>query len=261
MTDNEDNSTRNNNLRTTEDGSHTLYSRQFDQHYHNPNGAVAESRHNFFEKNGLLDRLSEPESITILETGFGTGLNLVLLADEYLNRKLRHAVHFYSIEGFPVDAETARSFNYANHLDHPELVDKLPRIFEQIEPGLNKFELIPGVTLHLFFGLFKEFNPANLEADFIFHDPFSPAVNEELWTGDVFKKLAEWSSADAVLTTYSAASRARGAMAWAGWHVAREKGALDKREMTVASRNPKKLAHLESVNEERLARRYETNDF
>lgn len=248
-------------IQATDDGSHTLYSPQFDQYYHNPNGAVAESRHNFFEKNGLLNHLPEAESLTILEIGFGTGLNLLLLMDEYLDKELQCEINFYSIEGFPVEADTARSFNYGEYLTHPELLDKLPPIFEQVEPGINEFNLLPNLSLYLFNGLFEEFIAQNLQADFIFHDPFSPGVNEELWTGEVFKKLANWSSSDAVLTTYSAASKARGAMAWAGWKVAREDGALGKREMTVASLNPKKLAHLKRVNEERLAHRYEIGDF
>ena len=68
---------KNPELKQTKDGSHTLYSHRFSQHYHNPNGAVAESRHNFFEVNGLSDALKNGHEIIILEVGFGTGLNLL----------------------------------------------------------------------------------------------------------------------------------------------------------------------------------------
>ncbi|MDR8393056.1 tRNA (5-methylaminomethyl-2-thiouridine)(34)-methyltransferase MnmD [Aliifodinibius sp. S!AR15-10] len=248
-------------LQTTDDGSHTLYSVQFDQHYHNPNGAVAESRHNFFEKNGLQASLPEAKSITILEIGFGTGLNLLLLLDEYLKSESKCKIDFYSVEGFPVHAKTARNFNYAEFLEHPELVEKLPSIFGNLQRGMNQFELLPNVTLHLFIGMFEAFQPDELQADYIFHDPFSPDVNEALWTKGTFKKLASWSSPDVILTTYSAASKARGAMAAAGWKIGRERGALGKREMSVASLNPDKLSHLKRVNENRLAHRYEINDF
>lgn len=262
MTQTDSNSAQTNpKLHTTRDGSHTLYSEQFDQHYHNPNGAVAETRHNFFKKNGLNRRLEENQPLTILEIGFGTGLNFLLLLDEYLEKDCNAAIDFYSIEAYPVDVETARSFNHQEFLQHPTLFKKLPSIFANAGPGLNHFEPLPNVTLHLFVGMFGEFQPENLNADFIFHDPFSPGVNDELWTGDVFKTLAGWSNPKAVLTTYSAASKARGAMAWAGWHVAREQGALGKREMTVASMDPQELSHLERVNEERLAHRYEIGDF
>ncbi|MDZ7772376.1 MAG: MnmC family methyltransferase [Balneolaceae bacterium] len=98
-------------------------------------------------------------------------------------------------------------------------------------------------------------------ADFIFHDPFSPDVNPELWTGEVFSKLLAWSAPSAVLATYCAASAARGAMCWAGWKVARAPGALGKREMSLASPDASMLEGFERVNEERLAARYEAGDF
>lgn len=250
-------------LESTGDGSHTLFSRRFDQHYHNPNGAVAESRHNFFEKNGLLDDLAGPPDLSILEIGFGTGLNFLLLLDYYRRFDSTARIDYYSVEAYPVDGDTARAFNYGTFLQDPSLAEHLPRIFEEQQSGFNRYRPFPRVTLHLFSELFDEFRPESPgpEADYIFHDPFSPGVNEELWTGEVFRRLAGWSSPGVVLTTYSAASKARGAMAWAGWCVAREQGALGKREMTIASLDPRRLEHLERVDEERLAERYETGDF
>ncbi|MDX1636875.1 MAG: tRNA (5-methylaminomethyl-2-thiouridine)(34)-methyltransferase MnmD [Balneolaceae bacterium] len=248
-------------LRVTEDGSHTLYSHRFEQHYHNPNGAVAESRHNFFIKNGLLNHLPGADHLTILEVGFGTGLNFLLLMDEYLETGSSTTIDYFTVEAYPVDARTARTFNYGEYLAHPDLTLQISQIFKHLKPGLNRFEPAAGITLQLYHGPFSDFSPQNLDADYIFHDPFSPQVNPELWTGEVFRKLAAWSSPPVILSTYSAASKARGAMAWAGWHVAREEGALGKREMTIAALDPEKLAHLERVNEQRLARRYEQQDF
>lgn len=60
----------------TKDGSSTLYSDVFEQYYHNPNGAVSESRHVFFETPGLVDQLQMADAqLSIFEMGFGTGLN------------------------------------------------------------------------------------------------------------------------------------------------------------------------------------------
>lgn len=245
----------------TRDGSHTLYSPRFDQHYHNPNGAVAESKHVFFDTGELTDRLSTAAEIYILEVGFGTGLNLLLLLDEYLASGSSAHITYHSIEAWPVSAEVAASFNYRSYIRHPELADRLPEIFEALAPGQNHFEPLPGVNLHVFYRLFEDYEPKDFKADFIFHDAFSPEVNEELWTGVTFQKLKNCSASDVVLTTYCAASKARGAMAWADWHVARAQGALGKREMTIASLNPDRLEGFKRVNEERLAERYERRDF
>ncbi|PAU94144.1 hypothetical protein CK503_07990 [Aliifodinibius salipaludis] len=248
-------------LVATRDGSHTLYSSQFDQHYHNPNGAVAESKHVFFEQSQLLDDIQNSNPATILEVGFGTGLNLLLLMDYYLDFNSNSTVDFYSIEGFPISPQTAENLNYGQHLNHPELINHLAKIFNGLSNGMNKFSLTPNITLHLFHGMFEDFSPDNLQADYIFHDAFSPDVNPELWTGDTFKRLAGFSHDEAMLTTYCAASKAQGAMAWARWKVAKTQGALGKREMIVASPSEEPLSNFERINEEHYANRYGEGDF
>ena len=250
-------------IHRTKDGSSTLYSDQFEQFYHNPNGAASESLHVFFETSGLITSLDSAESLTVLEVGFGTGLNFLLLLDILLQKKITIPVEFWSVEAFPVDQQTASEFNFEDHLKHPELNQLLPEIFAGLGQGVNQFKPLNDldVRLNLFYGRFNDFDPKDLKADFIFHDPLSPEVNEELWTSDTFEKLASWSTAETVIATYCAASKARGAMCASGWKVARSRGALGKREMTVASLSEKKLANFKRVNEERLAERYRTGDF
>ena len=245
----------------TRDGSHTVYSSQFDQHYHNPNGAVAESKHVFFEQSHLLDDIKDSNPLTILEVGFGTGLNVLLLMDYLLDVESNPTIDFYSIEGFPISTKTAEKLNYGQHLDNPSLADHLLTIFNDLSKGMNEVSLTSNITLHLFNGMFEDFNPDHIKADYIFHDAFSPDVNPELWTGNTFKKIADFSSKDAILTTYCAASKAQGAMAWAGWKVAKTRGALGKREMIIASLSEEPLANFSRINEEHYAHRYEEGDF
>ena len=250
--------------RISKDGSSTLYSPQFGQYYHNPNGAVSESRHVFFDIPGLSQKLNpETESLVIFEVGFGTGLNFLLLFDEYLKKGLDFPVHFYSVEAFPVDANTTSEFNYQEFLLHPELAGSLTSVFERMEPGMNHFIPMEGkeVHLHIFYGLFEELPGVDHPADFFFHDPFSPEVNETLWTVETFRKLKELSHSEAILATYCAASKARAAMASAGWFVARAPGALGKREMTVASLSEIALAGFKRLNEERLTQRLASGEF
>lgn len=250
-----------NRLVETRDGSHTVYSPQFDQHYHNPNGAVAESRYVFFEQTGILSDLERTNELTILEIGFGTGLNLMLLLDYCLASKTEAAINYYSVEAFPLEPEMAANFNYGKYLQQPESLTLAAGIFNNLSRGMNHFDLPGGISVHLFYGPFKIFNPGGLDADYIFHDAFSPDVNGELWTGDFFNKIKYYSGDNVIMSTYCAASKARGAMAWAGWKVARSQGALGKREMSLAALNPDRLGNLKRINEERLARRYDEGDF
>ncbi len=252
-----------NKIHETKDGSSTLYSEQFNQFYHNPNGAASESKYVFYEIPGVLPFIQEANALTIVEVGFGTGLNFLLLLDYLKKLKTNIPVTFYSIEAFPVDEETAMNFDFTAHFQHPELNKVLPEIFSQLTRGFNHFKPLPEVDaeLSLFIGTFDKFNPTNLQADFIFHDPFSPEVNEELWTADTFTRLASFSKSSTVLTTYCAASKARAAMAVAGWKVARAPGALGKREMTIAALDEDKLTDFKRVNEQRLSERYLKGDF
>lgn len=250
-------------LHQTKDGSSTLFSSQFEQYYHNPNGAASESLYVFFEKSGLNDFLDQANSLTILEVGFGTGLNFLLLLDTLKEKKLDIPVSFYSIEAFPIHPDTALDIDFTKHLSNPELNKLLPNIFSGLTEGMNvikPFENLD-IKLHLYVGTFEEFTDDNLEIDFIFHDPFSPEVNEELWTDQTFRKLSGFSKPETILATYCAASKARGAMCVAGWFVARTRGALGKREMTIASLSEEKLVDHKRVNEKRLAQRYSKGDF
>ncbi|WP_069130658.1 tRNA (5-methylaminomethyl-2-thiouridine)(34)-methyltransferase MnmD [Rhodohalobacter halophilus] len=245
----------------TKDGSTTLYSARFDQHYHNPNGAVSESRIVFFETSGLLDDLPQKEQLNIFEMGFGTGLNLILLKD-YLEKSVHPPrVTFYSVEAFPVDVLTAQGFDFGDELNQTGYRELLPQIFEKVKPGLNTFHLNDYLTLQLFIGRFEEMPDPDQPTHYIFHDPFSPEVNEELWTPDVFTRLHSFSAKSAKLATYCAASKARAAMAVGGWKVAKAPGALGKREMTLAAVDEKALGSLKRVNEQRLTERYRKGDF
>lgn len=248
----------------SKDGSSTLYSHKFGQYYHNPNGAISESKYVFFDAPGLTNALGqEHDQLTIFEVGFGTGLNFLLLLDQYLSKNLSFPVHFYSVEAFPIDEEMASKFNFSDFLIHKELIEVLPNIFRQLRPGKNTFHPIPNkeVQLHLFYCPFKEIISIDHSVDFIFQDAFSPEVNEELWSVDTFKKLKSFCETDAVMATYCAASKARAAMAKAGWFIGRASGALGKREMTIASLSKEKLTHLKRVNEKRLIERFDAREF
>ena len=245
----------------TKDGSTTLYSPLFDQHYHNPNGAVAESKIVFFERSGLTKALQERDHIAIFEMGFGTGLNLILLKSYLEGLQNPPTVDFYSVEAYPVEPETAARFDFGEELNRQKPGKLLKSIFSEINPGTNSFPISESLTLNLYIGTFEESPKPEQPIHFFFHDPFSPDVNAELWTPEVFQRLKSYADASATLSTYCAASSARAAMAVAGWKIARAPGALGKREMTLASLNEKNLGSYKRVNEDRLIERYQKGDF
>ena len=248
----------------SKDGSSTLYSSEFEQYYHNPNGAISESRHVFFEQSGFLEFLKSNENSTsVFEMGFGTGLNFLLLMEYVKEFEIQIPVNFYSVEAYPAKSELVRKFNYCKMLNIDISTEELASFFSDLKPGWNHttFPANKNLKLSLFVGFFEDISMPDSEVDFIFHDPFSPEVNTELWSVDTFERLKIIASDNAVLSTYCAASKARAAMAKAGWFLGKTVGALGKREMTVASLNETKLIHLKRVNELRLIESYEKGDF
>ena len=251
-------------IKRTKDGSTTLYSPRYDQCYHNPNGAVAESRHLFFEQTGILDHIRQNKPFNIFETGFGTGLNFILLLDYLAETGYSSHITYWSVEAYPLGPGTVSGFDFGEEFQPDSYKPLLTDIFGKIRNGLNRFEPANHLTLKLYFGHFDQlFDEEQIPEtfDYLFHDPFSPEVNPELWTPGVFRSLKKISSPDALLSTYCAATSARASMAVAGWSVARAGGALGKREMTLASLDPSHLTKWKRLNEKRLIERFENGEF
>lgn len=251
-----------NYVKQTGDGSTTLISEKFNQPYHSLSGAVAESRYVFFETSGLAENLTADSNLNILEIGFGSGMNLVILMDYIKKSRADINITFTTFEAYPIEPHLLSNMDFGDQLRYLEYHGLLQQIFSTASPGWNSHQITPNINLNLFIGLFDELNyPEDEEFDYIMHDPFSPDSNPAGWSAELFKRIAKYSSDNAMLTTYSAATSARAAMAVAGWNIARAPGALSKREMTVASLNPGKLSHLKRVNEKRLIERYKSGEF
>lgn len=83
---------------TTGDGSKTLFNEQIGECYHSKHGAVQESKHVFIQTG--LDYYIQKHSlkdITILEVGFGTGLNFTQTLAYTSGKEI--SVDYVGIEG------------------------------------------------------------------------------------------------------------------------------------------------------------------
>ncbi len=105
----------------TDDNSHTLFSERFKATYHSTRGAISESKHVFIQ-NGLqyFHEQFQPKDISVLEVGFGTGLNAFmtyLYAEEHSLK-----INYHSIEAYPVPLSKTFELNYTNEFSEADKI-------------------------------------------------------------------------------------------------------------------------------------------
>ncbi len=214
---------------TTADGSKTLQIEDWQEQYHSMHGAIQEAYHVFI-KHGLS--LFDNQTISILEIGFGTGLNAYITFLEAQDKGL--TVEYYGVEAYPVTFDEAISMDYVASLkDHNE--------------GHQAFELmhkspwnVP-VKITSFFNLvklekkFQDINDSS-QYELIYFDAFGFRVQPELWSEVIFFKMFEALRPGGVLVTYAAKGSVRRAMISVGFLVERLEGPPGKREMLRATK-------------------------
>lgn len=211
------------------------YARDFDDVYFSADGGIAESTHVFLEGNDLPARFRAGgfREFTLGETGFGTGLNLLLAMRAFLALAPPDArLHLVSVEKFPLTAEDmARA-----HAQWPELAGLSAALREALPPACSGFHhraLLDGrVRLTLLYGDAAALLPRlDARVDAWFLDGFAPARNDGLWTPALFAQLAGLSTPGATFATFTAAGDVRRGLAAAGFAVERVTGFGRKREM------------------------------
>ncbi len=210
----------------TKDGSHTLFSAQFDEIYHSRNGALAESTH-IFIKSGL-DACIGPE-VNVFEVGFGTGLNALLSWIYAESKQIR--INYHSIELFPVSEELISRINYPDIVGHKEKFQQLH------EAGWDQtICLSPHFSLHKIKLSVLDLQFASSSINVVFFDAFSPEKQPELWTADVFARMYDMLVPQGILVTYCSKSYVRRNMQQVGFEITKLQGPHGKRDMVRATR-------------------------
>lgn len=183
-------------------------------------GGIEETRHVFLSGNDLPARLKA--GFQVAELGFGTGLNLLALAQVWQGPGI---VRFTSFEAFPMDpADMARAlapFDLPHKADLVAQWAQGPRI------------MLPGIEADVILGDARETLarwPGRADAWFL--DGFAPAKNPELWGADLMAQVARHTAAGGTLATYTAAGHVRRALETAGFQITRQPGFGRKKHMT-----------------------------
>ncbi|WP_282135574.1 tRNA (5-methylaminomethyl-2-thiouridine)(34)-methyltransferase MnmD [Seonamhaeicola maritimus] len=223
---------------TTADGSKTIHFPEWNEQYHSKHGAIQEAYHVFI-KHGLhyygqsiteTVHIEEPlNQLSILEIGFGTGLNALITLLE--SEKLQTKVDYVGVEAYPISQDEVSGLNYSSELNSDRLIfDKLHEVsWEEKHQISDLFSLIKQKKF------FNEINDKDIY-NLIYFDAFGARVQPELWTEDIFKKMYDALKESGVLVTYSAKGSVRRAMQSVGFTVEKLPGPPGKREMLRAAK-------------------------
>lgn len=236
------------------------HSEHFGDVYHTTSGALEQARHVFLRGCNLPARWQSSSSdsplpvFTVLETGFGLGLNFLTTWLEWRQDPKRcRRLHFVSVEAYPV---TASDIEQALH-NIPELQElglKLAHAYPAALSGLHRLVFdeeqmsaprgqTGQVILTLAIGDARRLLPQlQLQANAIFLDGFSPAKNPELWGPDICAYLAKLAKPNAHIASWCVAGHVRRNLEAAGFCIERVKGLPPKREALAGTFKPQNLS-------------------
>lgn len=210
----------------TSDGSTTIHLPDWNEQYHSKHGAIQEAKHVFI-KHGL--NIVILNNISILEIGFGTGLNCFITFLE-----TQKNIDYVGIEAYPVAKNEIEKLNYITELQ----AEKHSNIFNKIHSVSweEKHQIASNFSLTKKEQFFKDINDKDY-FDLIYFDAFGARVQPELWTEELFKKMFNALKPNGILVTYAAKGSVRRAMQSVGFSVERLQGPPGKREMLRAIKN------------------------
>jgi tRNA U34 5-methylaminomethyl-2-thiouridine-forming methyltransferase MnmC len=207
----------------TLDGSTTIHIKEWNECYHSKHGAIQEAKHVFI-KNGLA--LFPNQSISILEIGFGTGLNAFITYLE--SEESGQTIDYVGVEAYPVSADEVLSMNYIEELKAAES----EAVFEKMHNcNWEEKTIFSGnFTLTKRKQFFEEIDDVG-KFDLIYFDAFGYRVQPELWSTAIFDRMYKALKTNGILVTYAARGVVKRSMIEVGFGVEKLAGPPGKREM------------------------------
>jgi tRNA U34 5-methylaminomethyl-2-thiouridine-forming methyltransferase MnmC len=218
-------------LQKSEDGSHTLFIPELNETYHSTRGSRTEAEYVFIYQ-GLqyFKNLSQSANISILEVGFGTGLNAWLSLKTAKEDELN--LEYHTLEPYPIPEITLEylEFGFENAKEKMDWKSLHHSQWQENQPLHPQFH----------FTKFKEKIEGyqalsdGFKYDLIYFDAFAPSKQPELWNIEVFQSCFKLLNKPGVLVSYCASSIFKKNLLKAGFIIETLKGPPGKREMVRA---------------------------
>ena len=218
-------------LVSTADGSQSLYHPGIGENYHSKHGALQESKHVFLHS-GILHFLQHNpvKEVSVLEVGFGTGLNFLLSAEEL--KKQGIALNYTGIEAYPLDLELLSQTGYDQYVSS-ETWNELLNAYNAALDG--PVQLHPLCELHIDQTVLSDFSSLN-QFDVVYFDAFAAIHQPEMWTTEALQQVCQYLKPGGVFVTYAITGNLKRSMKSLGFSIEKAPGAPGKREMLRATK-------------------------
>jgi len=224
-----------NKITLTADGSNTLFNESIGEHYHSKHGAVQESKHVFVAAGfkHVIENLDQSAGhISILEVGFGTGLNFLLTASycSFLEQPI--ALNYTAIEAFPLTIEELESTGYENYVPNnlwSEMCRNYGKALQQ------SAQILPGINLKIAHSYLHRYESAQ-RFDLLYYDAFSVQHQPEMWTDEIIAYACSFLKPGGVFVTYAITGKLKRALKSINFTIEKLPGAPGKREMLRATK-------------------------
>ncbi|WP_353127971.1 tRNA (5-methylaminomethyl-2-thiouridine)(34)-methyltransferase MnmD [Parapedobacter pyrenivorans] len=210
----------------TSDGSKTLYHPAIGEHYHSRHGAVQESQHVFLGK-GLAYFLEthRSEAASILEIGFGTGLNFLLSADYCQKKGIQ--LDYTGVEAYPIAMNLLAQTGYEAYVAPTLWESFLPHYTASLQAAQAilvgcSLEIAPCQALQ--FATKKRY-------DVLYFDAFAAAHQPDMWTAETLRHVCAFLKPGGIFVTYAITGHLKRTLKSFGFTIEKVPGAPGKREM------------------------------
>jgi tRNA U34 5-methylaminomethyl-2-thiouridine-forming methyltransferase MnmC len=217
---------------TTADGSNTIYNALVGENYHSRHGAVQESRH-VFVHSGLeyfLANNNSNNNVSVLEVGFGTGLNFLLTADHCTQQQIQ--LTYTGIEAYPLNEDMLGQTGYDQYVPAPVWEAFLQNYPAALSAPVALNDL---VQLQIAPTTLMNFSSAQ-KYDVIYFDAFAALYQPEMWGEEAIAHTLQFLKPGGVFVTYAITGNLKRYIKALGLQVEKAPGAPGKREMLRAIR-------------------------
>lgn len=213
----------------TGDGSNTLYNEEIGEHYHSKHGAFQESKHVFLDAGlkrvlEINESAQESAAVSILEVGFGTGLNFLLTLDYCRERQV--CLDYHSIEAYPLDNALLEETGYEQFVSQ----DTWTGFLGAYNKALTGTAAMGADRLSIHHLKLNAFESAQ-QFDLVYYDAFSVQHQPEMWTDEIIHHTCMFLKPGGIFVTYAITGKLKRALKAIGFSIEKLPGAPGKREM------------------------------